>query len=245
MKKLVSTFHYIQYNGVGLWRMETPKKYLRRLGYKVYAPRFPKKMGAKMWTPREEIEAYSKSDIIVFQRRDEPNWIAKMLGAREEFRVPVVLETDDMVGGVPVYNPAFRHYAPGSDNQYWAEELVRLADAVIVSTPNLGEMYRKLNPNVYVCENFIDREFWTGFPEPPRDDSKVIIGWSGAGGHYGNLQIIKDVIPRILEKYPQVEFHYVGGLPPFWKKEKTPEGSRWVDARVAGDEGLAKGGGVF
>jgi len=29
---------------------------------------------------------------------------------------------------------------------------------------------------------------------------------------------------------------------PFWKKEATPEGERWVDARVADDEALARWG---
>lgn len=29
---------------------------------------------------------------------------------------------------------------------------------------------------------------------------------------------------------------------PFWKKETTPEGERWVDARVADDEALARWG---
>jgi molybdopterin synthase catalytic subunit len=29
---------------------------------------------------------------------------------------------------------------------------------------------------------------------------------------------------------------------PFWKKEQTAQGARWVDARVADDEALAKWG---
>jgi molybdopterin synthase catalytic subunit len=29
---------------------------------------------------------------------------------------------------------------------------------------------------------------------------------------------------------------------PFWKKEQTPEGARWVDARVDDDKALAKWG---
>lgn len=29
---------------------------------------------------------------------------------------------------------------------------------------------------------------------------------------------------------------------PFWKKEQTPEGARWVDARVSDDQALAKWG---
>ena len=27
---------------------------------------------------------------------------------------------------------------------------------------------------------------------------------------------------------------------PFWKKEQTPEGARWVDARTADDEAVAR-----
>jgi molybdopterin synthase catalytic subunit len=29
-------------------------------------------------------------------------------------------------------------------------------------------------------------------------------------------------------------------LAPFWKKEDTPEGARWVDARLSDDEALKK-----
>jgi molybdopterin synthase catalytic subunit len=29
---------------------------------------------------------------------------------------------------------------------------------------------------------------------------------------------------------------------PFWKKEQTPSGARWVDARVTDDKALAKWG---
>ena len=35
---------------------------------------------------------------------------------------------------------------------------------------------------------------------------------------------------------------YLKTQAPFWKKEQTPEGARWVDARVADDEALARWG---
>ena len=35
---------------------------------------------------------------------------------------------------------------------------------------------------------------------------------------------------------------YLKTQAPFWKKEQTPEGSRWVDARVADDAALARWG---
>ena len=33
---------------------------------------------------------------------------------------------------------------------------------------------------------------------------------------------------------------YLKSEAPFWKKEQTPEGARWVDARVSDEEALAR-----
>jgi molybdopterin synthase catalytic subunit len=35
---------------------------------------------------------------------------------------------------------------------------------------------------------------------------------------------------------------YLKTQAPFWKKETTPEGARWVDARVSDDAALARWG---
>ena len=46
------------------------------------------------------------------------------------------------------------------------------------------------------------------------------------------------------ESFRACEFlmDYLKTQAPFWKKEQTPEGARWVDARVADDVALAKWG---
>lgn len=46
------------------------------------------------------------------------------------------------------------------------------------------------------------------------------------------------------EAFSACEFlmDYLKTQAPFWKKEHTPEGARWVDARVADDEALARWG---
>jgi len=46
------------------------------------------------------------------------------------------------------------------------------------------------------------------------------------------------------ESFKACEFlmDYLKTQAPFWKKEQTPEGARWVDARVADDIALAKWG---
>jgi molybdopterin synthase catalytic subunit len=46
------------------------------------------------------------------------------------------------------------------------------------------------------------------------------------------------------ESFKACEFlmDYLKTQAPFWKKEETPQGSRWVDARVSDDAALAKWG---
>ena len=46
------------------------------------------------------------------------------------------------------------------------------------------------------------------------------------------------------EAFAACEFiiDYLKTQAPFWKKEQTPQGARWVDARVADDQALAKWG---
>jgi molybdopterin synthase catalytic subunit len=46
------------------------------------------------------------------------------------------------------------------------------------------------------------------------------------------------------ESFKACEFlmDYLKTQAPFWKKEETPDGSRWVDARVSDDAALAKWG---
>jgi molybdopterin synthase catalytic subunit len=46
------------------------------------------------------------------------------------------------------------------------------------------------------------------------------------------------------ESFQACEFlmDYLKTQAPFWKKEETPQGARWVDARVSDDAALAKWG---
>ncbi len=66
----------------------------------------------------------------------------------------------------------------------------------------------------------------------------------------GLLQPLDQVVMVVVtsahrgESFKACEFlmDYLKTQAPFWKKEKTPEGARWVDARVTDDAALAKWG---
>lgn len=66
----------------------------------------------------------------------------------------------------------------------------------------------------------------------------------------GPLQPLDQIVLVIVtsahrgESFQACEFlmDYLKTQAPFWKKEQTPEGARWVDARVSDDAALAKWG---
>ena len=66
----------------------------------------------------------------------------------------------------------------------------------------------------------------------------------------GLLQPLDQIVMVIVtsshrgEAFQACEFlmDYLKTQAPFWKKESTPEGARWVDARVADDEALRRWG---
>jgi molybdopterin synthase catalytic subunit len=66
----------------------------------------------------------------------------------------------------------------------------------------------------------------------------------------GPLQVQEQIVLVVVssahrgESFQACEFlmDYLKTQAPFWKKESTPEGERWVDARVADDTALARWG---
>ncbi|AMM25870.1 molybdenum cofactor biosynthesis protein MoaE [Variovorax sp. PAMC 28711] len=58
------------------------------------------------------------------------------------------------------------------------------------------------------------------------------------------IMMVAVVSAHRAESFQACEFlmDYLKTQAPFWKKEQTPEGARWVDARVADDAALARWG---
>lgn len=134
--------------------------------------------------------------------------------------VKMVMEIDDFL-----LSSARSNTAAGEVYRYGGElakiglEQMRISDGLIVSTPSLGEMYKPYAENVYAVENTVDLSLW-----PKRKKNKrLTIGWIGAGAHDDDLGVIRNVVPRILEKYPEVEFSIVHGAPEFFKHKPDCE----------------------
>lgn len=232
--KLKVALLHTQNTGVGMWRMIHPAKWINRLGLaevRTLPFYFRSHNSTKIKDPfqRENVNEMlepicSWADIIVVMRRDTQEHTALMATLLDinswstgDIRKPIVLETDDFVQYVPPYNPGAKYYRPGTEQtDRWANQIIQMADSVIVSTPGLKNLYKQFSNKIYVVGNYIDPEFWAGHPEPEPHPGEVRIGWAGANAHWGDLRILREVMTPILDKYPQVKFHFVGQLPEWW-----------------------------
>lgn len=206
-------------SAVGKYRIWQPAKYLDRMGWNV--ERIPdqpetiavdhKKTGDGCWECR-----LSQTDIIVMQRPDKPESIALALGLREQSNAPLVFEVDDNIYDVAESSTSYQYWYPGSPLFDVAEILMREADAITVSTPELVEVYKHLNPNIFVLPNFQDLEDWkgvkvvrnSGVAKSPNDT--IVIGWQGSSTHYDDLHMIRRPLKKLLHNYHNTIFRCVG-----------------------------------
>jgi len=81
-------------------------------------------------------------------------------------------------------------------------------DAVMTTTFELKEYAEKFNKNVVVIPNAIDEAL---FPQIKlQRDKNIRILWSGGSSHYEDLVEIKPSIKKLMERYPNLEFHMAG-----------------------------------
>lgn len=163
---------------------------------------------------------FENSDITVAQLVTTPEAVALLGAAREKYKKPILMESDDYFLNSPSYHPVSKVYTPNSDYQRWGLIQMRFADAMIVSTPWLKKKYGEIFKRpIYVIRNGIDFEIWDKLKEP-KSHKGIIIGWRGGGSHNGDLLMIEPVIHKILEKYSNVRFVITGGGVPRMKKHK-------------------------
>lgn len=164
-----------------------------------------------------ELDACARqADIIVMQLAHCNESLDVFMGLRL-YGKPVLVECDDNYLSPPAYNPCFGGYTPGGAYRDIAKKQFQIADGMIVSTPYLKEVYSDWNPHVYVIPNSIDWKWWGNVKRTKKPG--IRIGWIGGGGHDEDLNLLKNVVPKILKKYEPVKFVFVQGVPQ-WAKNK-------------------------
>ncbi|MBS1370751.1 MAG: glycosyltransferase [Lentisphaeria bacterium] len=136
--------------------------------------------------------------------------------------IPFYMELDDHLFLVPEMEPAWPSL----------ERMVRSAAGVIVSVPALADTFRKLNPNILLKPNCLNRKLWLDSPIPKLDRNSaetisrnrrgVNVIYYGSFTHGQDLAIISKIIPLLKERF-DVQFFLVGGC-----KATELKDSAWI-----------------
>lgn len=149
-----------------------------------------------------------EADVVLWHSMYYENSFDLFMEMKHKHQKPFIIEVDDNYVDVPPWNEAYHSFRNGMSFREIAIESMRQADALMVTTPHLGEAYTTFNDNVYVIENSLDfkgdRKFVGWDYASVRKHRGVRVGWIGGRAHFEDLMMVSPVLRKILEKYPDV-----------------------------------------
>ncbi len=176
-----------------------------------------RKLGAKAkWTHRVQRQDYVDYDVFVYQRPYDPTLVREMQEVSRLGKLTVI-ESDDNLHRVHQNSPVYKYYKPGKTQEPF-NNAMKVADGMVVSTPELAQYYYRFNRNIFVAPNSIDLTLgvrdWSGTnDETGRQEGEVILFWRGGITHMEDLKSLGNTVPYIMDKYPQVRLALYSAIP--------------------------------
>lgn len=190
-------------------------------------------LAASISEDTRKLEEIFSSDIFVAPRVADESFLGTMDVLKKDGK-KVVVEYDDNIFKVSPYSPHYEEngteevkvklptgeilplWEDGKninikENRKRVEALkiaVEKADMVTVTTDILAEVYRPYNKNVKVLPNCVDMDIWKKLPL--QRNGTVNLTWFGGHSHYEDWLILAPVLPKIMEKYKNVNLILMG-----------------------------------
>lgn len=153
-------------------------------------------------------------DIFVWQRQHND----KIFDIVSKYRHKKhVAEFDDNLLQIPTTNPAYKQVTDEVKKKFI--KMVKLCDAVTVSTEPLKEVFSRYHQNVFVLPNSIPINYMNvpDIHKLNEDKEEVRIGWCGSAYHHDDLRYILHPLYEVALKYPHVKLVFMGWLPDYLK----------------------------
>src|SRR6185436_14221732 len=127
------------------------------------------------------------ADIVIWHPMYYENSFEFFLEMQHKHQKPFIVEVDDNYVDVPTWNEAHSSFRNGSSIRAISLDSMRSADALMVTTPHLGETYLRINQNIYIIENSLDfkgdRKFVGWDQASVKKHKGIRLGWIGGRAH--------------------------------------------------------------
>ena len=174
-------------NGIHFHRTHVPSVGLEKRGHGTMMAVLSDKTGE---------ELLNWPDVVVFGRTYHPD--TKPIETLRQFKARskrVVWDIDDDFWSVNPDNPSVL-VSNAFKDQY--EAFIREADAITTPSEVLAKKMRRLTKKpIFICPNSIN---FNTYQPRSHIHKELIIGYSGAASHWGDLNLISDVILKLQEK---------------------------------------------
>lgn len=151
------------------------------------------------------------ADVVVWMGLHTPYTLRLFKDMKSKHGKPFITEIDDYIFSIPASNIASTVYAPGTGLTQILIEQMKSSDALVVSTPYLADLYRKMAKRIHVVENCIDLPLWPRSASPANSRGGITIGWMGGGTHEDDFRVVEPAIREIQEKFKETKFTFVSG----------------------------------
>jgi len=131
-------------------------------------------------------------DSVVFQRQLEWSQIAVIETVKNTSGAFRVFEIDDLITNLPHQSP-HRANIPRDVGQRLKKAL-SLCQRLVVTTEPLAREFGKWCAETVVLPNRLEKSRWLGLAPQRRQGPKPRVGWAGAVGHRGDLELIRSVV---------------------------------------------------
>lgn len=140
------------------------------------------------------------ADAIIIQRPGTPNGISMMKTAKL-CGLKVITDYDDRVLDVDPLNPAYVQY---QQQREFILECIELSDEIWCSTQSVRDSFGK----GIVVPNALN-DYLFNKPHPFNADSNKVV-WRGGSSHQADLYENADVIVKLVNDNPQLDFFFIG-----------------------------------
>lgn len=216
----------LRLSSVDYWRLDNPLSHIKK-----HQIDFINKVVSEQ-NPAGDWEAKgNKYDVFWSSYTDTPKAYAYLRAVGEMFGAKVIMDIDDNVFEVDEMAPAHLRYFEGSEHLERIKTIIGDVPILTASTSFLAKTCARYRTKpIFVLPNYIDPKVYVYDPRLVPHDERIVIAYQGSSTHYSDLVKTNALfaLRRIVNKYPQVDIHFIGCLVDDFKLYFPPDRVKFI-----------------